>query len=113
VIVVLNLFDIHPGRERQYAEYLRRVQPILDRVGARVLLYGRTRYVHLGPCTQEYCGLIAYDSVDALRRLSHDEAFNTIRPLRDESTCNYVLTTVEAFDSMAAAARELETAPER
>ncbi|NLF30293.1 MAG: DUF1330 domain-containing protein [Planctomycetes bacterium] len=108
MVVVLNLFDIHPGRQHQYAEYLRRVQPLLDRVGARVLLYGRTRYVHLGNCTQEYCGLIAYDSLDALRRLSHDPDFNAIRPLRDNSTYNYVLTTVEAFASMDAAAHELE-----
>lgn len=109
MIVVLNLFDIHPGRERHYAEYLRRVQPILDRVGARVLLYGRTRFVHLGNCTQEYCGLIAYDSLDALRRLSHDADFTAIRALRDDSTYNYVLTTVETFESMDAAAHELES----
>ena len=30
MIVVLNLFDVVKGQENQYAEYLRRVQPILD-----------------------------------------------------------------------------------
>jgi uncharacterized protein (DUF1330 family) len=108
VIVVLNLFDIIPGRQRQYAEYLRRVQPILDRVGARVLLYGLTRQVYKGSCTQAYCGLIAYNSLDDLRRLSHDSDFVAIMPLRDNSTMNYALTAIEGFPSMLDAAKYLE-----
>jgi len=108
VFVVLNLFDIVPGRERQYAEYLRRVQPILDRVNARVLLYGLTRAVHMGACTQEYCGLIAYESLDDLRRLSHDPQFNEIRPLRDSSTTHYAMTTVEDFGTLDEAVKYLE-----
>jgi predicted membrane GTPase involved in stress response len=51
---------IVPGKQKEYAEYLRRVQPILDRYGAKVLLYGRTRLVYMGGCSQEYCGLIGY-----------------------------------------------------
>jgi uncharacterized protein (DUF1330 family) len=108
VIVVLNLFDIIPGRERQYAEYLRRVQPILDRYGATVLLYGLTKMVYTGPCTQQYCGLIAYKELDDLRRLSHDPDFQAIRPLRDSSTRNYVLTAIEGFATMNDAANYLE-----
>ncbi len=108
MVVVLNLFDIVPGREKQYAEYLRRVQPILDRYGARVLLYGLTRMVYMGGCTQQYCGLIAYESLDDLRRLSHDPEFAQIRPLRDDSTANYVLTAIEDFGTMAHAAEYLE-----
>jgi uncharacterized protein (DUF1330 family) len=108
VIVVLNLFDVIPGREKDYAEYLRRVQPILDRVNARVLLYGLTRFVHLGNCTQEYCGLIAYNNLDDLRKLSHDAEFARIRPLRDNSTKNYVLTTIEGFPTMMDAVDYLE-----
>ncbi len=112
MIVVLNLFDIIRGREAEYAEYLRRVQPILDRFGARVLLYGRTRMVYMGACTQEFCGLIAYESLESLRRLSHDGEFAAIRPLRDRSTRNYVLTAIENFPSMNAAAEFLENGRE-
>jgi len=108
VIAVLNLFDIVPGRERDYAEYLRRVQPILDRCGARVLLYGLTRMIYMGSCTQEYCGLIAYESLSDLRAFSHDPEFNEIRPLRDKSTRNYVLTAIEGFPTMDDAAEFLE-----
>ena len=108
MIVVLNLFDIVPGRQGQYAEYLRRVQPILDRYGAKVLLYGLTRMVYKGDCAQEYCGLIAYRGLDDLRKLSHDPQFQEIIPLRDEATRNYVLTAVEDFPSMDAAAEYLE-----
>lgn len=108
MIVVLNLFDIIPGAEKHYAEYLRRVQPILDRYGAQVLLYGLTRMIYMGPCSQQYCGMIAYKSLDDLRKLSHDPEFLAIRPLRDESTQNYILTAIESFPTMSDAAEYLE-----
>ena len=108
MIVVLNLFDILGGREKQYAEYLRRVQPVLDRNNARILVYGRTRMVYWGGCTQEYCGLIGYPSLNDLRRFSRDPDFVAIRHLRDGSTRNYILTAIEEFPSMAAAAEFLE-----
>lgn len=109
MIVVLNLFDILPGREKDYAEYLRRVQPVLDRYGAKVLLYGLTRMVYLGTCTQQYCGLIAYQSLADLRRLSHDPEFTQIRPLRDNSTENYVLTAIEDFETLDHAVEYLDS----
>lgn len=100
MVAVLNLFDIIPGREKDYAEYLRRVQPILDRYEAKVLLYGLTRMIHMGNCTQQYCGLILYKDLESLRKLSHDPEFQEIRPLRDESTTNYVLNSIEGFPTM-------------
>ena len=112
MIVVLNLFDVIPGREKSYAEYLRRVQPILDRHGAKVILYGRTRAMHMGSITQEYCGLIGYPGMDQLKALSHDPEFQDIRALRDGSTRNYVMTTIERFDGLGAAVDYLETLPE-
>lgn len=108
MIVVLNLFDIVPGKEKDYARYLRQVQPILDRYGAKVLLYGLTRMIYLGTCTQQYCGLIAYPGLTALKALSRDPEFLEIRPLRDRSTRNYVLTAVEDFETMTHAVEYLE-----
>lgn len=108
VVIVLNLFDIVPGKEADYATYLRSVQPILDRYGATVLLYGLTRMVYMGNCRQQYCGMIGYRSLGDLRKLSHDPEFNAIRPLRDNSTTNYVLTAIEGFETMNAAADYLE-----
>ncbi len=108
MIVVLNLFDIAPGKHKDYAEYLRRVQPILDRYHARVLLYGLSRMIYMGSCTQEYCGLIEYPSLRELRKLSHDPEFVEIRPLRDKSTLNYVLTAIEGFPTMNDAVKYLE-----
>ena len=108
MIVVLNLFDIVKGCEKQYAEYLRRVQPILDRYGARILLYGITKMIYMGECTQEFCGLIAYPSLNQLRALSHAPDFLAIRPLRDDSTENYVLTAIDNFDALDDAIELLE-----
>ncbi|MCK5114340.1 MAG: DUF1330 domain-containing protein [Phycisphaerae bacterium] len=108
MIVVLNLFDIIPGREKQYAQYLRRVQTILNRHGATVLVYGMTRMIYKGDATQQYCGLIGYPTLRNLRDFSHDPEFEEIRPLRDDSTKNYVLTAVQEFPNMNAAAEYLE-----
>lgn len=108
MIVVLNLFDIIPGCEKQYAEYLRRVQPILGRHGAKILLYGLTRTVYMGQCQQEYCGLIGYPDLAAMKALSGDSEFRQIRPLRDNSTTNYVLTAIEDFETLNHAAAYLE-----
>ena len=110
MLVVLNLFDIVPGREAEYAEYLRRVQPILDRYGAKVLLYGQTRMIYMGNCSQEYCGLVTYPDIKSLRDLSHDPQFEAVRPLRDDSTTNYVLTVIEGFETLDAAIEQLEQA---
>ncbi len=108
MIVVLNLFDIIPGHEKSYARYLREVQPILDRYGAKVLLYGLTRMIYMGQCMQEYCGLIAYESLRELRALRTTRTSCAIRPLRDDSTTNYVLTAIEGFPTVMAAAEYLE-----
>ena len=108
MIVILNLFDIIPGKEAEYAEYLRRIQPLLEQYRAKVLLYGQTRMVYMGTCPQQYCGLIAYESIDDLRDLSADPDFVDIRSLRDDCTENYVLTAVDAFETMQDAVRYLE-----
>ena len=109
MIVVLNLFDIQKDCENVYAEYLRRVQPVMDRHRAKVLLYGLTRMIHQGSCSQEFCGLIAYEDIESLRSFSRDPEFNELRSLRDSSTSNYVMTTIEDFTSMLDAAEYLET----
>ncbi len=109
MIVVLNLFDIIEGRQAQYAEYLRRVQPILENHQAKVLVYGSTRMVYKGPCAQQYCGLIAYPDINALKEFSRDPAFLEISPLRDGSTANYVMTAIEDFETMNHAAEYLES----
>lgn len=99
-LVVVNLFDIIPGRQGMYAEYLRRVQAILARHGARVVVYGQTRRVFWGDQSQQYCGLIEYASFKNLREFSQDPEFLEIRKLRDESTTNYLMSAIEPFPKL-------------
>ena len=108
MLVVLNLFDIIPGREKQYAQYLRRVQPILDRHGAKILVYGLTRMVYFGAADQAYCGLIGYPDIKAFKKFSGDPEFREIRPLRDNSTSRYILTAIEDFETLNHAVEFLE-----
>lgn len=112
-MIVLNLFDIIPGKEKNYAQYLRRVQPILDRHRARVLVYGLTRMIYKGGVSQEYCGIIEYPTLRNLKLFSHDPEFEKIRPLRDDSTKNYLLTAIQDFPTMNDAAEFLENGAEK
>ena len=99
MIFVLNLFDLAKGKEKIYANYFRRVQAILERYGASIILYGRTRHVYMGTASQEYCGIVSYPDMTALKNFSDDSEFQDIRLLRDTSTKNYVLTVIEGFDT--------------
>lgn len=104
MIAVLNLFDVVAGREAMYAEYLRRVRPLLERHGARVLFYGATRARLLGSCGQGYCGIIAYETHEDLCRFSRDPDFLEVRRLRDGATANYVMLVLEGLPMEEAAA---------
>ena len=101
--------EIEPfgGPERAFS-FNGEIQPILDRYGAKILLYGLTKMIYMGDCLQEFCGLIAYPSLSELRSLSHDPEFTDIRALRDDSTKNYVLTAIEDFESLNDAIALLE-----
>ena len=112
MIVVLNLFDIIPGREKEYAQYLRRVQSILSRYGAKILVYGLTRTVYFGAADQAYCGLIGYPDIKAFKKFSRDPEFLEIRPLRDDSTSRYILTAIEDFETLNHAVEFLESGGE-
>ena len=106
-LVVVNLFDIKPGKQGMYAEYLRRVQAVLARHGARVVVYGQLRRVFWGDQSQQFCGLIEYPSFKKLRTFSQDPEFLEIRKLRDESTENYLMTAIEPFPELSDAVEYL------
>ena len=108
MIFVLNLLDVKKGCEADYALYLRRVQSVLDRHGASVVMYGKTRQVYMGLAQQEYCGIVCYPNTRALRNFSNDPEFLEIRPLRDDSTDNYFLTVIEGFPALSDAIDHLE-----
>lgn len=105
MIAVLNLFDLVPGREKEYGEYLQQVQPLLERFQGKVLFYGSARKIYAGNCHQQYCGLVVYPGMTELRQFSLSPEFKRIRAMRDRSTLNYVLTiyeeiSLEAFAQM-------------
>ena len=60
-----------------------------------VLSYGRNIGTFRGDCPQQYEGLVVYQSMDDLRRLSRDPQFKRIRELRDQSTTRYVLMILD------------------
>ena len=95
MIAVLNLFNIRPDRAEQYQTYLQQVKPLLARHGAKILFYGVTRMVCLGQLPQQYCGLVLYPDMAALRALSHDPDFKRIQGLRDASTSDFEMVVLD------------------
>ena len=89
-----------------HAQYLGRCSRSWTVTGAKVLLYGLTRMIYMGECTQEYCGIIAYESLSpwgfhAIRISWESARWGTSRdPL--------LLTAIEGFPTVSAAAEYLE-----
>ncbi|MFC1764061.1 DUF1330 domain-containing protein [Planctomycetota bacterium] len=92
---VLNLFNIIPEMQELYDRYLEEVQPLLTRYNSRILFYGKTLIVCLGDYTQEYCGLVIYPDMKAVKGLSNDPDFKRIRILRDESTTDFEMVILD------------------
>jgi uncharacterized protein (DUF1330 family) len=92
---VLNLFNIIPARQDLYDSYFRQVRPLLKRYQATILFYGKTRIVCLGDYPQEYCGLVVYPDMHAVKGLSGDPDFRRIRTLRDRSTSDFQMVILD------------------
>ena len=60
-------------------------------------------------CSDGLSNMIDDDSIAELRSLSQDPQFIEIRPLRDNSTANYVLTAVEGFETLRHAVAYLDS----
>lgn len=95
MIGVLNLFNIDPAKQALYDDYLRQVRPLLTRYQSQILFYGKTRIVCLGHYTQEYCGLVLYPDMRAVKGLSNDPDFKRIRKLRDASTTDFEMVILD------------------
>jgi len=95
MIGVLNLFNIIPAKQDLYDAYFKQVRPLLTRHQARLLFYGRTRIVCLGDYNQEYCGLVLYPDIHAVKSLSIDPDFKRIRKLRDGSTSDFEMVILD------------------
>lgn len=98
MIGVLNLFNIDPAQQARYDDYLRQVRPLLARYQSKILFYGKTRIVCLGDYTQEYCGLVVYPDMQAVKNLSNDPEFKRIRRLRDESTSDFEMVILDEIN---------------
>ena len=98
MIGVLNLFNIVPAKQDVYNEYLRQVRPLLTRYDSRILFYGKTRIVCLGDYSQEYCGLVVYPTMQAVKDLSNDPEFKRIRTLRDTATSDFEMVILDEIN---------------
>ena len=98
MIGVLNLFNIIPAKQSLYDRYLQEVQELLPRYQSQILFYGKTRIVCLGNYTQEYCGLVVYPDMAAMKALSNDPDFKRIRVWRDESTSDFEMAVLDELE---------------
>ena len=95
---ILNLFNIAPEKQELYDRYLQAVRPLLARYQSSILFYGQTRIVCMGDYTQQYCGLVIYPDMLAVKALSNDPDFKRIRIWRDESTTDFEMVILDEMD---------------
>ena len=97
MIYALNVYDIIPGKEAVYAEYIEKAGPLAAGLNVRVVAAGQNPLRELSGQSRNHFvvagfpDLAAFDSLMAALRL-HD-----LHRLREAATENYIWTVYEAW----------------
>lgn len=85
-VAMLNLLDFKPGGgAERYAEYGAAVQPLLERVGARVLYAGQAGSPLIGPSKWDLVLLVEYPTRQAFLDMIGSPEYREIAHLRSEA----------------------------
>lgn len=94
-VVMLNLLKFKPdGGREEYAKYGEGVQPLLAKVGARILFTGDARLCLIGNGDWDAVALVEYPSAQALFQMASSPEYQAIHGHREaglEGQINYAL----------------------
>ncbi len=90
-IVMLNLLKFKPdgGREK-YAKYAEAVEPILKKLGARIIFSGRAEFCLIGNGDWDAIGLVEYPKKQTLIQMSMSPEYQAIHHFREEGLAGQV-----------------------
>ena len=85
-VVMLNLLDFKPdGGAARYGEYARAVEPILARVGGRLVFAGVAGPALIGPIKWDLVALVEYPTRRAFLEMIGSPEYRAIAHLRTEA----------------------------
>lgn len=85
-VVMLNLLKFKPaGGAASYAEYARRVTPILERIGAKIIFAGPVTSTVIGDQSWDSILLVEYPSRKVFVDMATSAEYQAIHHFRDEA----------------------------
>ena len=94
-IVMVNLLKFKPnGGREEYQKYAQQIQPILKRIGARILFSGEAKVCLIGNGNWDQIALVEYPNKMALPKMAQSEGFQAAYQHREaglQGQINYVV----------------------
>lgn len=83
-IVMVNLLKFKPnGGQAEYAKYAAAIQPILEKLGAKLLFAGKAEYCLIGKADWDMVALVQYPHKKTLVQMSMSPEYRAIHHLRE------------------------------
>jgi uncharacterized protein (DUF1330 family) len=98
-IVMVNLLKFKPGGAAEYAKYAAGIQPILARLGAKVLFAGKAEFCLIGKADWDMVALVQYPHKRTLLQMSVSPEYQAIHHHRAaglQGQINYAVAQIPA-----------------
>jgi haloalkane dehalogenase len=113
-IVMVNLLKFKPDNgQAEYAKYAAGVQPILEKLGAKILFSGKTEYCLIGQADWDMVALVQYPRKKTLLQMSVSPEYRAIHHHREaglQGQINYCVVAVDAAGKAVGAAAAVAAA---
>jgi haloalkane dehalogenase len=104
-IVMVNLLKFKPdGGQAEYAKYAAGIQPILEKLGAKILFSGKAQFCLIGQADWDMVALVQYPRKKTLMQMSISPEYRAIHPHREAGLEGQINYAVVAIDPAANAA---------
>jgi uncharacterized protein (DUF1330 family) len=99
MIYVLNLYDLIPGKEDQYRDYMRQAGPLLAKFGARPVVTAHAPLAMLeGDNERAHMIIVEFPDKSAFDEFYAAADAAKLHPLREGATRNYIWTVYDGWD---------------
>ncbi len=103
-VVMVNLLKFKPNGEAEYAKYAAGVEPILKKLGAKILFAGKCQFCLIGHADWDMVALVQYPRKKALIQMAMSPEYRAIHHHREAGLQGQVNYAVGAVDPETAGA---------
>jgi uncharacterized protein (DUF1330 family) len=82
-IVMVNLLKFKPGGAAEYAKYAAGIEPILKKIGAKILFSGSAKFCLIGQADWDAVALVQYPRKKSLFEMAMSPEYQAIHPFRE------------------------------